>query len=414
MDGRHAISRQLRADCHGEMAMLLSCADALLSDRSLGAYSYREVATNLLDLVYLHSVAGRGPRVDPESPSYGLINGNLEAGEAEGVYYADDSARRQLGTMASSALLETDRWDERQLLELLATFRTTGPWGFRCARLEEPDLHRNGWQDYWRNSEGRWEGGRYWPHYQAYMWATFLWLYDKTRFAPLLERTRRGIRLLMERFPDGWDSEANRHETERCRMLLPLAWLIRVDDRLEHREWLRQIKEYVLGAQHASGAIRQRVVRETTANEQYGTGECALIQANGDPATDLLYATNFAFIGLHEAAAATGDCDLKKAEDLLADFLVRVQIRSEARPELDGGWYRGFDFQRWNYWGSDGDVGWGVWCVETGWTVGWIGSTFALRQMGTSLWELTRNSRIHQYMDKHRPAMLPDPLVKGA
>jgi hypothetical protein len=175
---------------------------------------------------------------------------------------------------------------------------------------------------------------------------------------------------------------------------------------------LRQIKRYVLAAQHASGAIRQRVVRETTANSQYGTGECALIQANGDPACDLLYAVNFAFIGLHEAAAATGDPELKQAEDRLADFLVRIQIRSESHSELDGAWYRGFDFEKWDYWGSDGDVGWGVWCIETGWIQTWITTTLALRHMKTSLWDLMSGTGIAAPFARHRPAMLPDDALQ--
>ena len=401
MDGSHGISEQVRGDCTGEVAMSLALGASLT-----GNDSWRSIATNLLNLLYFESIAGRGTRLDPAHPAYGLVGGDLLVDS--GIYYGDDSARHLLGTMAAAAVLRADRWNERAVLEMLADFRTTGPWGFRKARIEEPELVQQGWRAFWEKSDGRWGGERLWPHYEAYLWATQLWLYDKARFEPLLRRTERGIRLLMEAFPDGWGSEANRHETERCRMLLPLAWLIRVDDTAEHREWLRQIKQYVLAAQHASGAIRQRVIHETTANDQYGTGECALIQANGDPACDLLYAVNFAFIGLHEAAAATADPELKQAEDRLADFLVRIQIRSDARPELDGAWYRGFDFQKWDYWGSDGDVGWGVWCIETGWIQTWITTTLALRHMKTSLWDLMPGTGIAAPFARHRPAMLPD------
>jgi len=325
-----------------------------------------------------------------------------------GIYYGDDSARHLLGTMAAAAAMRSSRWNDRAVLEMLADFRTTGPEGFRQARIEEPELAQKGWRWFWEKSDGRWNGERLIPHYQAYPWAMTLWLYHQTHFEPLLRRTERAIRSLMEAYPDGWGSEANRHETERCRMLLPLAWLVRVEDTREHREWLHQVSRYVLAAQHASGAIRQRVVRETTANSQYGTSECALIQANGDPACDLLYAVNFAFIGLHEAAAATGDPELIQAENRLADFLVRIQIRSELHPELDGAWYRGFDFEKWEYWGSDGDIGWGVWCIETGWTQGWITSTLALRHLKTSLWDFTAGSGIGVLFAKRRLELLPD------
>ena len=39
-------------------------------------------------------------------------------------------------------------------------------------------------------------------------------------------------------------------------------------------------------------------------NENYGTFEAPLNQENSDPVSDMLYTTNFAIIGLHEAAAA--------------------------------------------------------------------------------------------------------------
>ena len=401
MDGSHAVSTQVRTDCHGEVAMSFALGAAIT-----GNLEWSRVATNLLELIYHDSIAGRGPRLDPKHPAYGLIGGDLMVDS--GVYYGDDSCRHLLGTMATAAVLKTPRWDDRAALEMLANFRTTGPSGFRNARIDEPELVRKGWRWFWEKSDGYWGGQRLVPHYQAYPWATMLWLYDKTRFEPLLRRTEKAIRTLMAAYPDRWGSEANRHETERCRMLLPLAWLVRVEDTPEHRQWLREIVRYVIAAQHASGAIRQRVLRETTDNSHYGTGECALIQANGDPCCDLLYAVNFAFIGLHEAAAATGDPEILQAETRLADFLVRIQIRSETHPELDGAWYRGFDFEKWDYWGSDGDVGWGVWCIETGWTQSWITSTLALRHLKTSLWDLTAANRIAEPFAKYRPELLPD------
>ena len=82
-------------------------------------------------------------------------------------------------------------------------------------------------------------------------------------------------------------------------------------------------------------------------NEDYGTFEAPLNQNNTDPVSDLLYTSNFALLGLHEAAAATGNATLREAEDRLASFLVRVQARSSARPELDGAYMRAFDFEKW-------------------------------------------------------------------
>lgn len=190
-------------------------------------------------------------------------------------------------------------------------------------------------------------------------------------------------------------------------MLLPLAWLVRVRDTAEHRGWLRFMAAELIAAQDACGAIREELgdlamgdFGPPKTNADYGLHEATLIQANGDPLSDLLYTTNFAFLGLHEAAAIAGDADIRAAADRLARFLCRIQVRSEQHPELDGAWFRAFDYRRWDYWGSNADAGWGAWSIESGWTQAWITSVLAMRQMKTSLWDLTANSRIAVHQDR--------------
>ena len=190
-------------------------------------------------------------------------------------------------------------------------------------------------------------------------------------------------------------------------MLLPLAWLIRVEDTTQHRRWLDQMVRYVVETQHASGAIPQQVDRPYTANEQYGTSEAPITYATGDRGADLLYTMNFAISGMHEAAMATGNPEYARVVDKMAAFFIRAQTQKRDPSELDGTWYRSFDFDKWDYWGSDGDAGWGVWTNEIGWTHSWITATLALRQMKTSLWDLSKDSRISTGFDKIRQGMLP-------
>ncbi len=214
-------------------------------------------------------------------------------------------------------------------------------------------------------------------------------------------------------YPDAWQW-TNGMQQERARMLLPLAWLVRVDDTPEHRSWLHKITQELLALQDDCGAIREEVggvgkgsYGPPRTNEEYGTNEAPLIQQNGDPLCDLLYSTNFAFIGLHEARAATADPFYGRAEDKLAAFLCRIQVHSEAHPELHGAWFRAFDYRRWDYWASNADLGWGAWSIESGWTQGWITATLALRQMRTSFWELTSQTKIAQHLPALLPTMLP-------
>jgi hypothetical protein len=231
------------------------------------------------------------------------------------------------------------------------------------------------------------------PAFEAYLWACNLWAYRATRDREFLERTSEGIRDTMSAYPKGWRWGDN---LDRCRMILPLAWLVRLENTAEHREWLRRIAGDMLKYQQPSGALAESVNEQgggghfhvPATNEAYGTGETPLIQRNGDPVSDQLYTGGFALLGLHEAAAALDDPSLRKAEDRLAEYLCRIQVRAPRHPYLDGAWFRGFDFGRWDYFASSGDIGWGPWCVETGWAPFWGLSTFALREQRTNLWEL--------------------------
>jgi hypothetical protein len=138
-----------------------------------------------------------------------------------------------------------------------------------------------------------------------------------------------------------------------------------------------------------------------------GSGECALVHEPGDPATDALYAINFAFVGMHDAAAATNNPDYAESARRMAEFFIRTQTQSGRHNELDGTWYRGFDFKKWDYWASDGDAGWGVWTNEIGWTHSWVTATLALRELKTSLWDLTQRSHAGKRFDAVRQLMLP-------
>ncbi len=400
-DGSQPIRGTLRSDCIGEGAGALSFGRSIRRN-----HFGPRVAENLVDYVFFHSVFAQGPRADPESPSYGLLSWTSSP-PSDSVYYGDDNARCLLGVIASIAQLGSDRWNKPLLRSLLANLRTTGRNGFRGWRLEDPELQKKGWRHFHNR-----DNVLYAPHYEAYLWACFLWTHRQTGYRPFLSKPRKAIRMTMKAYPDEW-RWTNGIAQERARMLLPLAWLVRAEDTPRHRRWLRRMGEEVVALQDACGALREELggpgmgsYGPPNSNEDYGRHEATLLHENGDPICDMLYTSNFAFLGLHEAAAATGEELFIRAEDGLAEFLCRIQIRSQRHPELDGAWYRGFDFKRWDYWGSNADAGWGVWSIESGWTQGWIVSVLGLRQMKTSLWDLSAGIEIKGHLKELVGTML--------
>ena len=415
-DGSQAVRWWNRNDCNGEVAGAMGVAGVELQNSK-----YLKTAGNIGDWLYFQSRMSLGDHVNTNHPAYGLFGWNDTPkyagpgyGDGYAVYYGDDNARSMLGMMIGSVAQKTDRYDKRLLMCLLGNLRVSGEFGFQPDRIDQNQLEKADWKHFFNG-----KNISYSPHYQANMWACYLWAYQQTGFDLFLTRAKTAIGMTMAAYPDKW-KWTNGIQQERAKMLLPLAWLVRVDDTAEHRMWLRKIANDLIESQSECGAIREQLGEAgkggfppPSSNEAYGTAEAPLIQTNADGVCDLLYTANFAFLGLHEAAAATDDQLYRDAEDKLAEFLCRIQIRSEKHPELDGGWFRAFDFKRWEYWASNADAGWGAWSIETGWTQSWITTVLSLRQIKTSVWDYTKGSKIEQYYDALRKQMIPDEVLNN-
>ena len=407
-DGSQKIMEARRADCTSESAMALAM-HGIINENELD----KATAENLQDFVYFNSRLRQGSRNDPKSADFGFINWDNREDIKDGVYYADDNARVVMGTLASAAALKIDRWNEPVMANILANFRATSPaTGFKPRRLDSKPSSSltlaNGWEHY-RDAKDYYHFA---PHYQSWIMAMYLWLYDKTDYKPLLSVAKTGIENMMKAYPEEWHW-TNGLQQERARMILPLAWLVRIEDTPQHREWLNKMVDDLLSFQDESGAIREDLGNvghgkygPPESNADYGTNEAPLIQKNGDPVADMLYTSNFAFLSLTEAAAVTGDEKIIDAVSKLADFMVKIQVRSNSRPELDGVWFRAFEYNRWEYWGSNADLGWGVWSTETGWTQGWITTMLMMQELNTNFWDFTADSKIADSFDKYRELML--------
>lgn len=396
-DGTQPVRWWLRSDSIGESSLAFALRSKIDGDKRS-----QKIAGNLLDWVYFKSGLFRN---DPAKGNFGLVHWAHDSSSL----YGDNDIKIILGCMGTAALLGEDRWDKVLLQNITGNFRTTGVHGFRGGALQSAQLLRHGWQRYWQAGTLN-----YAPHYEAWVWASYLWAYDKTGDRLFLDRTRSAIEKMMTAYPDGW-TWTNGIQQERGRMLLTLAWLIRVDDRPQYRQWLKRLATDMRKCQDASGGIREELgdlrkgqYRPPQSNAAYGGNEASAIHENGDPMADMLYTCNFAFLGLHEAYAATGDKQYKEMADKLAEFFVRIQVKSEAHPELDGGWFRCFDYEKWDYWGSNADHGWGAWSIEVGWTQGWIPTVLAMRELDVNLWDLTKASKIKTHWPATKELMLPE------
>lgn len=391
-NGEQPVGILERGDCNSESAMAFA-----LAGKVLGNEKYTKISENLIDYYLFNSNALDGKYSDPNSAAYGLIPWGISNEYWRGINYGDDNARFLLGVITTASILDTDKWDETIMKSLLGLLRTTGTNGFRGTQLNFKHFEEN---DNWRHYFER-DFINLRPHFESYLWACFLWAYNKTGDRLFLERAQKGLDIMMENYPNNF-TWTNGLAQEKARMILPLAWLLRVDNSAKNKAYLNTVIHDIIELQDESGAIREELgdlekgrYPPPKSNEAYGTNEASLIAQNGDPVTDLIYTANFALLGLHEASYASKDPLIKDVGDKLAEFLIRIQVKSDS-PALHGGWMRAFDFERYEHWGSNADTGWGAWCIETGWSQSWILSILSLREMDSSVWDLSTDIQVKE------------------
>ena len=411
--GTQPTSLSFRGDCMAETAMSFAVLSAIqaknLSTTGSSMLPPGRVGRNILNYAWVHGgfsqpwVPGIG--LNEAGNFFGMLSWSSQTNVSQLEYYKDDTARGLMGGMAASAFLGDRQWDDTLALGILGTFRWTGTNGFGPQSGGFAAM-TGGWETTF-NKPGT---PQYSPHYQGYMWAVYLWGYKVSGYQPLYDRTYAAIKLMMTNYPAKWIPTSNGITMQRARMILPLVWLVRITDTEETRGWLQTIIDGLMTRQQACGAFMEEVSApgwgggaRVPDNSNYGTFEAPLNQVNTDPVADMLYTQNFALLGLHEAAAILPQ--YQAAADKIADFMVRIQARSTAHPELNGGYMRAFDFSKWEVWASDADLGWGAWSIETGWTQSWVTATLGMRVLKVSLWEksLENVSGVKEAFDEWLP-----------
>lgn len=204
-------------------------------------------------------------------------------------------------------------------------------------------------------------------HWNSSAQSAMLYAYGVTADRRFLDAAMRSLDHMASAYPRA------RLETSRTceaiRFLFPLAAAYRYTRKPLYLETMREIAAYLKEHQDVNGGIVEWDGRGPISNEAYGTDEASIFQANGDPVTDQLYGTGYAAMALPLAYHATGEDVFAELATGVLDYLSRIQI-DEGNPLLDGTWMRAFDVHAWDYFGSNCDLGWGPYCVETGWSQG--------------------------------------------
>lgn len=348
-EGTHIRNNTIRTDCTCEIG------GALLFDAFLtGNPKSKEAADNLFKFAFDWLQVKEGEH-------RGMVRWSEDAWE---TCYQDDVARALLPLLLCQHFdKEVPYFEEiKQALDYMLI--TTGADGIRIAATEM----RNTTAEF---IEAVQPAGYAAPcaHFNSYYHAILLLAYRICKKPQYLEMAEKGLATLMAAYPD------TRRETseteEQCRLILPLAVLYGVTGKKEHYDWLCRVADDLQNRRHPSGGYAEWDTGYKAFCSRNHKGECALLADNGDPIADLLYSNNWLPLGFSYAYLVTGEKRFAELWNVTASFMMKAQIHS-ANKLLDGAWARAFDMNRSENYGIPHDVGWGPYCIESGWTVGEI------------------------------------------
>ena len=347
--GEHTKNRTIRTDCTCEIG------GALLFDALLTGNEYSKKTADLLFKFAFDWLQVK------EGVHKGMIRWSEDAWEH---CYQDDVARAVLGMLLSQHFGQEVPYLAQINAGLDYMLKTTGADGIRVPATEIWAINLDDTADLRKAGSAE-------PcaHFNAYYHAVLLLSYRACKNPTYLEYAQKGLTTLMQAYPN---TRRETSETEEyCRLILPLAILYGITGKKEHYEWLCRVSEDLQKFRHSSGGYAEWDTGYKAFCSRNHKGECALLANNGDPVADLLYSNNWLPLGFAYAYMVTGEQKFYDLWKATASFLLSAQIHSEDKL-LDGAWARAFDLDRRENNGIPYDIGWGPYCIESGWTVGEI------------------------------------------
>ena len=350
--GYQLLNKNLRADCWGESALPF-----YLRYLMHGNANDLRVSDNLINATF------RGFYT-----SSGKFKGMMRwTWEGWTVCYQDDVARAILPVFWRQMYSGSSPHFKEALDALDFLVMTTGSDGLRRMRTDTLFLGGNKLNDL-QSEPGECTS----PNHMAYYAAALLLAGQLTNNNSYIEIATKAISKVMSIYPK---MERIQSETQDlCRLILPLAYLFGVTGERKHKEWLYKVTEDLATMKHISGAYLEWDSGYSADLHDAAQGnEAAVFARNGDPLVDYLYSINWLPLAWINAYLITDDSLFMKKWEEIANFFAITQI-SAPDLRINGAWTRVVDVDRMEVMGIPDDVGWGPWCIESGWTMSQITS----------------------------------------
>ncbi|WP_449540348.1 hypothetical protein [Ferdinandcohnia sp. Marseille-Q9671] len=362
---RSDISKDYRPDCHAHSALLFYLYGEYSKDQTWG-----ERSSNLL--TYLFEAGYQD--TDPSSATYGFWKWFQSPKSKPDQIFSDDNSWVALVLLYLYRKTGNEEYKKRGLLTAYALLNTQNSNGLRPECIREHELLDKG-VTYFQESTGASMN----PHFESIVHAAFIQAYDVSKDERFLQTAKKGTLYMLENKNELTFMYSKTAGYSRFILALAQMYAVTKDNRI--RNGLYEIFSYLADKQHELGGIEES---DNPDPERYGTEDTGVFRMNGEGIADQLYTNNFLLMNAWEAWKATSDPAVKEMNDKLGTFLTSIQISSQ-KQEFDGGWMRSFHLDSREYFGNNGDTGWGAYVIESGWTNAIILTGLILKELDQSI-----------------------------
>ncbi len=360
------ISKDRRPDCHAHTALMFYL---------YGKYTEKQHAIDCSMNVMTYLMKEGYQDTDPHSGSYGFWKWFQFPSQYPEDMFTDDNAWVTVTLLYLYKETGNQMFKDKGLLTAYALLRTQFDSGLRPENYKG-SLLRKDKIEYEKTLRASMN-----PHFESIAHVAFLLAYQVTKDEAFLNVSKKGTDYLLDHLQDmKWMYSKTSAFT---RFSLALTGLYACTKEEKYQEALTDVMEYLLTHQHPLGGIEEA---DNPDPERYGLEDTGVYIYNNEGIADLLYTNNFLLMNSWEAFKHTGNERYEWMYKQLKEFLLYTQIESPLSL-YNGGWMRAYDLNNEEYYGNNGDTGWGPYCMESGWTNAIIGVGLLLEQLDSSLFD---------------------------
>ncbi|SDJ25908.1 glycoside hydrolase family protein [Salimicrobium halophilum] len=363
---RGNVSEDIRPDCNAHTALLFH-----LAGKYTGNAEYESISENIFSYLFEE----RYQDTEEDSVTRGFWKWFRFPTEKPDQIFTDDNSWMAIVLLYLYRETGKEAYRERGLLTLEAMYRTQNRLGLRMEAIRRHELEEKG-EEYFRESDSCSMN----PHFESIAHAAFFQGYVVNGEEKYRDIALKGIDTMLEKDLTFMYSKTAGYS----RFLLALSYAYKLTGKDVYKEEMDRIAAYLLSHQQKYGGIEEA---DNPDPDRYGAEDTGVFRYNGEGISDQLYTNNFLLMNSWEAFLATGDERYEELAEDLADYVRTIQIVSPHNT-FHGAWMRAFCHTYGEYFGNNGDTGWGAYCSESGWTNALLLSGLMMREMNHSLLEV--------------------------